>query len=228
MSALWAKAGLFEKLRDACKESWESYVDHEFVRRLGDGTLPAESFKHYLVQDYLFLIHYSRAWALASYKADNLADMRFANESVKAILDVEMGLHMKYCEEWGIPSAEIETYEEAEATLAYTRFVLDAGLQGDILDLAVALAPCALGYAEIASRLNAAPGREIAGNPYNSWIEMYAGPEFRAVARGTADFVDRLWHARAGGGRFESLATIFDRACRLEAAFWRMGLERAS
>lgn len=228
MSALWAKDGLFEKLRDACKESWESYVDHDFVRGLGDGLLPAESFKHYLVQDYLFLIHYARAWALASYKADNLTDMRFANESVKAILDVEMGLHVKYCEEWGIPAAEIETYEEAEATLAYTRFVLETGSQGDILDLAVALAPCALGYAEIAARLNAAPGRKIAGNPYNAWIDMYAGPEFREVARGTADFVDRLWHARAGGGRFESLATTFDRACRLEASFWRMGLERAS
>ena len=98
MSALWAKAGLFEKL--------------------GDGTLPAESFKHYLVQDYLFLIHYARAWALASYKADNLTDMRLANDSVKAILDVEMGLHVKYCAQWGIPTADIETYEESEATLA--------------------------------------------------------------------------------------------------------------
>jgi thiaminase (transcriptional activator TenA) len=227
LTALWAKAGLFEKLRDACAESWESYVDHEFVRRLGDGTLPAESFKHYLVQDYLFLIHYARAWALASYKADDLAQMRFANESVKAILDVEMGLHVKYCESWGIPVGDIETYEESEATLAYTRFVLEAGHQGDSLDLAVALAPCALGYAEIAQRLNAAPYRRIDANPYNAWIDMYAGAEFRNVARGTADFVDRLWLSRAGGARFESLATIFDRACRLEAAFWRMGLERA-
>jgi thiaminase/transcriptional activator TenA len=228
VSALWAKAGLFEKLRDACKESWESYVDHAFVRGLGDGTLPAESFKHYLVQDYLFLIHYARAWALASYKADDLADMRFANESVKAILDVEMGLHVKYCAEWGIPAADLETVEEAEATLAYTRFVLEAGQRGDILDLAVALAPCALGYAEIAARLNESPARRVTDNPYNSWIEIYAGAEFRGVARGTADFVDRLWGSRAGGARFESLATTFDRACRLEASFWRMGLERAS
>jgi thiaminase (transcriptional activator TenA) len=228
VSTLWAKDGLFEKLRGACADSWENYVDHDFVRGLGDGTLPPESFKHYLVQDYLFLIHYARAWALASYKADDLADMRFANESVKAVLDVEMGLHVKYCAEWGIASADLETYEEAAATLAYTRFVLEAGHRGDILDLAVALAPCALGYAEIAARLNEAPNRRVAGNPYNAWIEMYAGPEFRAVARGTADFVDRLWHSRAGGARFESLGTTFDRACRLEAGFWRMGLERAS
>lgn len=228
MTALWAKDGLFEKLRDACKESWEGYVDHPFVRGLGDGSLPAESFKHYLVQDYLFLIHYARAWALASYKADALDDMRFANESVKAILDVEMGLHVAYCESWGIPAAELETFEEAEATLAYTRFVLEAGHQGDLLDLAVALAPCALGYAEIAARLNADPRRRIDGNPYDAWIAMYAGAEFRAVARGTADFVDRLWMTRAGGGRFATLATTFDRACRLEASFWRMGLERTS
>jgi thiaminase (transcriptional activator TenA) len=227
MDPLFHPDGLFARLRATRRAEWESYVAHPFVTGLGRGTLPADSFRHYLLQDYLFLVHYARAWALACCKAGTLEDMRFAQACVHAILDVEMELHVTYCAQWGIARAEIEAVDEANATLAYTRFVIDAGLQGDVLDLAVALAPCALGYAEIAERLLADPATRRDGNPYAPWIDMYASPEFRDVARGTADFVDRLWDARANRGRLDELATRFGRACRLEAAFWQMGLERA-
>ncbi len=39
---------------------------HQFVTGVGDGTLPVEKFKHYVTQDYVYLIDYSRALALAS------------------------------------------------------------------------------------------------------------------------------------------------------------------
>ena len=35
---------------------WDNYVRHPFVLAMGNGTLPVESFKGYLVQDYLFLV----------------------------------------------------------------------------------------------------------------------------------------------------------------------------
>ena len=56
---------LFGRLRTACRDDWTAYCDHEFVRRIADATLPEACFRHYLEQDYLFLIHFSRAWALA-------------------------------------------------------------------------------------------------------------------------------------------------------------------
>ena len=76
MDALFHPEGLFARLRATRRAEWESYVAHEFVAGLGRGTLPAESFRHYLLQDYLFLIHYARAWALACCKAGTLDDMR--------------------------------------------------------------------------------------------------------------------------------------------------------
>jgi thiaminase/transcriptional activator TenA len=113
---------------------------------------------------------------------------------------------------------------EATATMAYTRYVLEAGLQGDLLDLYVALAPCVLGYGEIGTRLAADPATRRAGNRYAAWIDMYAGAEYQAVARAHADTLDRLWTARAGAGRMAGLTRIFGQASRLEADFWQMGL----
>lgn len=35
---------------------WEPFTKHKFVAGLGDGTLPVEKFKGYLIQDYLYLV----------------------------------------------------------------------------------------------------------------------------------------------------------------------------
>jgi hypothetical protein len=70
---------------------FERMVSHPFVLAMGDGTLPLESFKGYLMQDYVYLvcyppvsspgplltcqIHFARANALASYKAASVKDI---------------------------------------------------------------------------------------------------------------------------------------------------------
>lgn len=42
--------------RDEVQIPWKEYTQHEFVQRMGDGTLPLENFMYYLVQDYQFLV----------------------------------------------------------------------------------------------------------------------------------------------------------------------------
>ena len=37
------------------------------------GELPETSFRRYLAQDYLFLIHFARAYGLAAFKGETLA-----------------------------------------------------------------------------------------------------------------------------------------------------------
>ena len=131
-----AKANtLFARLRDESGDTWSRYCDHPFVRGLGDGTLPEAAFRHYLVQDYLFLIQFARAYALAAYKADGLDDMRAAAGAMSAIVDTEMDLHVGYCRDWGLTEAEMAAAPEDMATTAYTRYVLDRGLGGDLLEL---------------------------------------------------------------------------------------------
>ncbi|MED5360546.1 MAG: thiaminase II, partial [Pseudomonadota bacterium] len=69
---------LFERLKATCAKDWKRYTHHDFVAGIADGTLPEAAFRHYLIQDYLFLIQFARAYALAVYKSDKLADMRQA------------------------------------------------------------------------------------------------------------------------------------------------------
>jgi thiaminase/transcriptional activator TenA len=217
----------FEDLKKSCQSEWRAYIQHSFVQQLGDASLAPEAFQHYLKQDYLFLIQFARAFALAAYKSPTLSDLKQAKEGLQAILDVELDLHISYCKDWGISEEELASLPEARATLAYTRYVLDTGNRGDLLDLHVALSPCMVGYGEIANWLNAR-GQTIRGekNPYDAWIAMYESDEFQEAMQAEIRWLDERL-ADVSPTRFQQLTRIFSDATRLEIDFWEMGLRQS-
>ena len=219
-----APDGLFRRLRAASGTDWSGYVWHPFVQKLSAGTLPLKAFQHYLVQDYLFLIHFARAKALAVVKGESIAAMRSKAAAVLAILD-ETLLHLKYCAEWGLTEDQVTLIPETLETVSYTRWVMDRGLAGDILDLEIALAPCTVGYGEVARRIMADPARMVEGNPYQSWIESYSGEGYQSMAEAAALRIDALGESHGGTARFAPLLRDFSMAARLEQRFWQQGLD---
>ncbi|WP_404380838.1 thiaminase II [Caenispirillum salinarum] len=225
-------ADIYPHLKASCADSWEAYVHHAFCRQLAAGTLPEDCFRHYLTQDYLFLIHFSRAWALAVSKAEHLDEMRHAVTVTDALLNHEMALHVKYCAEWGLTEDQMAEVAEDPANIAYTRYVLDRGHSGDLLDLLVALAPCVIGYAEIGAWMVKHADTKIEGNPYRAWIEMYSDAEYQEVAAGARGLIEKVAERRIGAepigsGRWNTLRQTFETATRLEIGFWDMGLAPA-
>jgi len=216
---------VFAGWRTAAGPVWGAYTDHAFVRGLGDGSLPREAFLHYLSQDYVFLIHFARAWALAVTKADSIEEMRACAATVHALIDEEMRLHIQTCAEAGISEAALADVEERPENLAYTRFVLDAGHRGDFLDLLAALAPCVMGYGEIGARLLAQAGT----SPYGEWINTYGGAEYQTLCHSVGALIDGAAARRLGAEpgqtpRWGDLCATFQTATRLEVGFWDMGL----
>jgi thiaminase/transcriptional activator TenA len=217
----------FDRLKVEAAPEWRAYTQHPFVKQMADGTLPADAFRRYLVQDYLFLIEFARAYALAIYKAPRLEDMREAASGLSAILDVEMNLHVTICTSWGLFPSDLENSTPAAETLAYTRYVLDTGMRGDLLSLKVALSPCVIGYAEIATWLKVRPDTCSASNPYRGWIEEYAGTAYQEVASKARVQLNRLAALYLTPAREAELIAIFKQATRLETDFWEMGLRTA-
>lgn len=216
---------LFAALRADRAVEWEAYVGHAFVAGLGDGTLPRAAFLTYLRQDYLFLVHFARAWALGAAKTDRIEEMRACAGTLHALIGEEMKLHIAICAREGIDEAALAAEREAPATLAYTRYVIDAGLSGDLLDLLVALSPCVMGYGEIGRRLAGAAPAGFHGE----WIAAYADLGYQQVCRDVAALIETVAARRIGpdptaGPRWPELSARFGTACRLEADFWSMGL----
>lgn len=219
--------GFYGRLRQQAGPHWHAYVRHDFVQQLGQGTLPAAAFRHYLVQDYQFLLHFARAWGLLISKLTDPEALRHATASLNAIIS-ELPLHQAYCQQWGISEAAMADEPEAMETLNYTRYVLDVGHTGDALALLTALMPCVAGYAEIGLSLLHDPATCFEGNPCAAWIENYGDETYLAGVSRSLSLFERLADACAGEARFDQLSAIFTTATRLESAFWQMGLNQAA
>lgn len=213
--ALWRRAA----------PDWDAYTRHAFVQGMCDGSLPRTAFLNYLVQDYLFLIHFARAWALAVVKAGDLEEMRACSATVHTLLDQEMTLHVQTCRDAGIDITAMLATPEADANMAYTRYVLEAGFSGDFLDLLAALMPCVLGYGEIGARLAAEAAPDT---PYRAWIDSYAGTDYQSACIAAGKLMDsailkRLGPAPETSPRWTTLTDRFATATRLEVGFWGLG-----
>ena len=219
--------GLYGRLRQQAGGHWQHYVDHPFIQQLAAGTLDESAFRRYLTQDYLFLIHFARAYALLVYKMRTLPEIRAAASSLGAIV-AELPLHVSYCAEWGLSETAMAAQPEAMETINYTRYVLDIGQSGDALDLLVALMPCVAGYAEIGLRLLDDPATVMTGNRYARWMRNYGDSDYLAGVQSALELLERTGQQRGAESRFNSLSTIFTTATELEAAFWQMGLNASA
>ncbi|ESZ99322.1 phosphomethylpyrimidine kinase [Sclerotinia borealis F-4128] len=207
--------------RPDVKGAWRDHTEHAFVAGLGDGTLPMESFKYYLIQDYLYLVQFARATALASYKAKTMEGIA-ASAGIVLHIHREMALHINYCEGLGMTKAEIEACEESQACTAYTRYVLDIGQSEDWLALQISMAPCLIGYGEIAKRLHADPKTKREGNIYWKWIENYVADDYTEAVNVGSALLEK--HAvLQSPNRIEELVKIFVHATKMETGFWDMG-----
>ena len=213
---------IFDRLKQACSKEWHAYCHHDFVNQVGEGTLPIESFRYYLEQDYVFLVHFSRAWALAVYKSSSIADMKWATDILYSTLHTEMNLHIQFSERFGVTQSELESARESQENLAYTRYVLDKGHSGDILDLYVALMPCVVGYAEIGLRLSLDYASVLPDNPYREWIEMYSSEEYQLLAIKSISNLERISLERGGNSRINELTETYRESTLLEEGFWTM------
>ena len=214
---------LWDRLKAANAEIWDDYLANDFIWNLAEGKLSDASYRHYIVQDYLYCINYSRAYALAAYKADTIADMRKSLDTMLAVLDSELDLHRGLLDSWGISVADLDSIPESNANVAYTRYILDCGTAGDVLDLHAALSPCVVGYAEVGRLLIDHDRTVLEGNPFREWIEQYAGDEYQDVARAAEAHLDEVAAGRLSEERFDRLTKIFEQTVRLDIKFWEMG-----
>ncbi|KAL1924153.1 uncharacterized protein VTP21DRAFT_7188 [Calcarisporiella thermophila] len=214
----------FEALKLSIIQDWHAYTHHPFVEGMANGTLPRENFIHYLRQDYRFLESFARAYALAAYKSQDMESIAASSE-ITIFIAKESRMHLEYCESWGIPREEVIHTPESMATIAYTRFVLDQGMTGDLMTLRVALASCVVGYGEIGTRLFNDPRTKRDGNPYWKWIETYAADDYQQSVRNALELLEKDAPKYVGSPeRFAELVKVFRQATRLEISFWEMGL----
>ena len=172
------KKTLFYKLKSSCKKEWSEYTNHKFLLDLVNNKLPNKNFKHYLVQDYIFLQQFLKILALTVYKAQTFEEIQRSIDFMKGI-DHEIKLHVNYCKKWNIPIKSLNNIMVEKANSAYTDHILNIGKNGNNLDIFTCLSPCIIGYGEIGFKLSKIKNWEK--SKYSSWVKMYSSKEYQDI-----------------------------------------------
>jgi len=213
----------YRELREKTDPLWEAIFHHPFVKGIGDGTLSRDRFEFYLKQDYVYLIDFSRVFALACAKSRTLPDMGTFAALLHATLNTEMELHRKTCAAFGIGEQELANTRKSPVTSAYTDLLVRTAYEGEFSDILAVLLPCACGYAEIGKRL------ESEGLPedrfYRDWIDTYSSPEFQEFADWLIGRMNE--HAAdASAERKEQWHRLYESSARHEYLFFDMSWKK--
>ncbi|MFC7189910.1 thiaminase II [Halocatena marina] len=206
-----------DEIRAEADEIWEAILDHPMVRELGEGTLEEAPFRYWVRQDYVYLIEYSRLFAIGASKAPTINQMQTFADLLDSTITVEMDLHRSYAEEFGISEAELEATDPSPTTRAYTDFLVRTAALGTFGDIVAALLPCMWGFNETGKRL------AVRGTPtddrYAEWVDMYSGEEFTELTDWCKGLMDDVAAGASERDR-ERYQELFVTSARYEYRFW--------
>lgn len=209
-----------ERVFKTVEPIWNSYLEHPFVKSIGDGTLDQDKFRHYMRQDYVYLVEYSRIFAIGAAKANDLNTMtQFAN-LLHGTMNYEMDLHRKYAAKFGITNEELEATEPGATMTAYTSYMLNKAQLGGVENATAAVLACAWSYNFIGkelAKISGAKDHEFYGN----WVRMYASPEFTKIADDCIALIDRLTENKPES-ELKELEDIVVKTSYFEYMFWDM------
>ncbi|EOV9354817.1 thiaminase II [Campylobacter coli] len=215
---------LFSNLIKENQKIWNAYLHHDFVKKLEDKSLKQENFLFYLKQDYIYLLNYAKCYARLALNSNTAKELRFAMKFQNYIVEGEMELHRAILS-LGINADELDIKDESLVNIAYSRYMLSVGENGDFLDMLVALSACAIGYGYIGAEIYQRLGKEkLQNHPYKEWILTYSSDEFQNEIKEFEDFLNS-YTQQISQEKFENLSEIFYNVVRLENAFWEHALQ---
>lgn len=199
---------------------WESYLEHPFVKGIGEGTVDKEKFIHYMKQDYVYLIEYSRVFAIGATKATDLEMMTLFANLLHGTMNFEMDLHRQYAKEFGITAEALEATEPSATMTSYTSYMISQAQLGGVENAVAAVLACAWSYNWIGKKLATWPG--ATDHPlYGKWVQMYSSDGFTQIAEDCRKLLDRI----AEGKSTEELARLEEivvKTSYFEYMFWDM------
>ncbi|MGL4571106.1 MAG: thiaminase II [Clostridium sp.] len=212
---------LFEESR----EIFDEYLEHPFLKEIGEGTLDKEKFKEYLIQDYLYLKEYAKVFCVGVIKAESMDEMRFFYNSIKGTMEDETAVHIKYLEGFNVSTEKAENSKIKLINTSYTSYMLGQALTGDIYDIIAAVLPCTWSYSYIGKKLLGKYKNKLENNFYKEWIEMYACEEYDEFTELWINYTNEKCKDLSKEKK-EKLKDIFIKSSVYEMQFWDMAYEK--
>jgi len=192
---------------------YSSILELPFNEELMTGELLKSRFQFYIQQDAVYLGEFSRALSLIAARCINnpytLDFIRFAEGSVV----VEKALHEGYIKQFGLT----QQVTASPTCQNYTQFLLTKASLDQVEVAMAAVLPCFWIYKRVGDYIYAEGNKEA--NPYQEWINTYAGEEFGLLVEKAIAICDDV-ASQCSVTQQRQMTTAFVMASKLEWMFW--------
>ena len=214
----------YSRLLKETEEIWNSYYEHPFIRGIGDGTLSKDRFSFYLIQDYLYLLDYSKIFALGVIKAPDEKTMQYFAKLLDGTLNSEMQIHRYYLKELNITEQDIKKIKPSLTNLSYTHYMMAVAHNGGMPEITVALLACSWSYYLIGKELEKSNNREE-NTFYTAWIDTYVSEDYQKFNNWLIEETDKFCDGLPEDHKLR-LIDIFINTSRYEYNFWEMSYKK--
>jgi len=192
---------------------YRQILEMPYIHALMQGSLEPEKFKFYIAQDARYLEQYARALAIIgarlSHKGHVLQFIRFAEGAIV----VESALHAGYFDKLDIaahPSMSPVCHH-------YTSYLLATAATAPVEVALAAILPCFWIYKEAGDYILLHQNKH--NNPYQTWIDTYAGEEFGILVDKAIAICDEV-ASQCTPQQQNSMTEAFVKSTKLEWMFW--------
>ena len=208
------------RLLSASDDIWKQYNEHPFVLGIQNGDLDRNKFRYYIIQDYLYLEEYAKAFAVGVAKAKSLETANLFSKYIY-VMNGELNVHSGYIARLGISQDEITSTPRSLDNLSYTSYMLRVAYEEGEAEILAAILSCAYSYEIIAKNIVRNNPGSVNDGFYGDWIKGYASDAYAADNVILIDTLNRLTENYTES-QIRHLIDIFVACSRYELAFWEM------
>ena len=192
---------------------YDEILQMPFINDLMHGNLEIEKFQFYITQDSFYLDHFGRALAMIGARAQSIEDaLSFIRFGEGAIV-VENALHQSFFKEFKIHDKGMIQ----PACHHYVHYLKSKAATDQIEVAMAAVLPCFWIYKKVGDHVYHHQTTEH--NPYQKWIDTYAGDEFGKLVDKAIQICDEV-AANCSLNQQALMTEAFITSTRLEWSFW--------
>lgn len=221
------KASFFEYLikHPYVKPHWESYINHDFVKQVAQGTLEPKKFQFFIEQDYTYLVDYARVHCIAASKSPSLEDIEKELVIVGSIKHEITAHENKLRTFFGVKDdSYFANIKRGPALNNYSRYFNDVAKRGNWQELVASLIPCLMGYGKALIVHKDYITKNEKYPYYFDWCTVYSANDYTNAMNEGIELLDEI-ALTYPSEQLDTLVKIFGDVCELETKFWDAALE---
>lgn len=209
-----------DQLWQEAQPVWQAIQEHPFLRELKAGTLPIETFRYYVIQDYHYLEAFGRSVATALAKTPT--SELLTTVARRVMTPIERPLHERLFALAGVTHTEAAQAPPSPTNLAYQNHMLATAARGTLGETAAALLPCPWTYHALGDIVV-----DVDHPVYSVWAGFYSEGLLAESCRAWRELVDG--EIVEGGPRTAAAyRRVFHLSMRYEWMFWDAAYRRES